>query len=594
MKKTLILVMVASLVTAGAAFAGKNSIVAEPDATFAFGTAGVALGPTSTNNDDTCDISTAPAATLLLPYFEVETSTTTPNPRSTLFTITNVTGFNQVAKVTLWTDWSYPVLDFNIWLSPYDVQAINLRDVIVAGQINGTTGTSGATAANVRNAANPNHVGSASTPGTAAATTCTGLFGQIPGDIAAAVRSTLTTGLAPATGPGSQFYCRTSTTPSTPIAVGYDHGTRAVGYATIDVTNTCTTTLPTSLGYYTGANAEILYDNVLIGDYQNINVTTAANDAGGTPMVHIRAVPEGGPSGSFLTAGGIPAPTNLPYTFYDRYTTGAVDRRIDRRQPLPSQFAARYISPAAAIPATAAFNTDFYVWREGITGNEAVSPTTPPGCEITAPSVPPAGFTLPASVYSNNARLGIANIIRFDERENATALAAPGAGIISPAPTPTTNALPETSRVRISGTPAAPLLPATHAFTMPSAPSGDPGGWVYWNLNNGGSTGAAVGTVAYSANNSTAIGPWSTAGQVAGARGSQNWVVISMQAQGTSGGGTFSADFDAAWLANGCTPAAAPTTGTTLATTGTGIAPSGGVMSCVPGAVGCVNGNATP
>ncbi len=93
MRKALILVMVASLVTAGAAFAGKPSLVAQPDATFTFGTAGVALGPTTTNNDDTCDISVAPAATLLLPYFEVETAAVA-NARSTLFTITNVSGVN--------------------------------------------------------------------------------------------------------------------------------------------------------------------------------------------------------------------------------------------------------------------------------------------------------------------------------------------------------------------------------------------------------------------------------------------------------------------------------------------------------------------
>ena len=62
--------------------------------------------------------------------------------------------------------------------------------------------------------------------------------------------------------------------------------------------------------------------------------------ASGNPMVHIRAVPEGGPAHS--NPG-----TNLPFTFYDRfnlggdtlgagvpYTSGA-NRLIDRRQPLP-------------------------------------------------------------------------------------------------------------------------------------------------------------------------------------------------------------------------------------------------------------------
>src|SRR5687768_15965445 len=95
MRKSLILVMVASLVTV-AAFAGQPSLIAIPDASFAFGTAGAASGPSTTNNDDTCDISVAPAATLLLPYFEVETSAAVDRSiaRSTLFTLTNVSNVN--------------------------------------------------------------------------------------------------------------------------------------------------------------------------------------------------------------------------------------------------------------------------------------------------------------------------------------------------------------------------------------------------------------------------------------------------------------------------------------------------------------------
>jgi len=62
---------------------------------------------------------------------------------------------------------------------------------------------------------------------------------------------------------------------------------------------------------------------------------TTGNYAGGNPMVHLRAVPEGGPPGAL---GGVAVATNLPFTFYDRYTTGFA-RTIDRRQPLPSVFA---------------------------------------------------------------------------------------------------------------------------------------------------------------------------------------------------------------------------------------------------------------
>ena len=120
---------------------------------------------------------------------------------------------------------------------------------------------------------------------------------------------------------------------SCPIAsgeaqVGGNHGgTTAIGYATIDVAATCSVALPIDPTYFA---CEILFDNVLIGDYQDINQSTVTgNYAGGNPLVHIRAIPEGGGAGLGAVA------TNLPFTFYDRYTIGTLSRTFDRRQPLP-------------------------------------------------------------------------------------------------------------------------------------------------------------------------------------------------------------------------------------------------------------------
>src|SRR3954470_23764589 len=127
MKKLLVLAMMATLLMAGSAFAVNRHLTPAPDATFQLGLPGVAGGPTTTNNDDSCDIGVAPAATLLLPYFEVDITNRT---QDTLFTITNTTRFSQIAHVTVWTDWSYPVLDFNIFLTGYDVQGINMADVL--------------------------------------------------------------------------------------------------------------------------------------------------------------------------------------------------------------------------------------------------------------------------------------------------------------------------------------------------------------------------------------------------------------------------------------------------------------------------------
>src|SRR5688500_6677984 len=120
MKKLTVWALLATFVVAGSLFAApQRNIVAE--ATFLSGS------PATTNNDDSCDISVAPAATLLLPYFEVAED---PLGETTLFTITNTSQYPAIAHVVLWTDYSYPVIDFNIYLTGFDVQSINLFDLI--------------------------------------------------------------------------------------------------------------------------------------------------------------------------------------------------------------------------------------------------------------------------------------------------------------------------------------------------------------------------------------------------------------------------------------------------------------------------------
>src|SRR4051794_34608199 len=144
MKKLLVLAMMATLLMAGSAFAvDRHLLTPAPDATFTFGAPGVPVGPTTTNNDDSCDIGVAPAATLLLPYFEVDVTNRT---QTTLFTITNVSRFSQIAHVTVWTDFSFPVLDFNVFLTGYDVQGINMLDILTTGTVASAAGTGPTTA----------------------------------------------------------------------------------------------------------------------------------------------------------------------------------------------------------------------------------------------------------------------------------------------------------------------------------------------------------------------------------------------------------------------------------------------------------------
>ncbi|HYX23827.1 MAG TPA: hypothetical protein VFC23_06720, partial [Thermoanaerobaculia bacterium] len=78
-----------------------------------------------------CTIDAVPAATLLLPYFEVDLNN--PNGLTTLFSVNNASATAVLAHVVVYSDLSVPVLDFNIYLTGYDVQTINLRDILING-----------------------------------------------------------------------------------------------------------------------------------------------------------------------------------------------------------------------------------------------------------------------------------------------------------------------------------------------------------------------------------------------------------------------------------------------------------------------------
>ena len=99
------------------------------------------LGLSSVVYANICAFDPVPAATLLFPFVAFDYN----NPidgTTTLFAITNVSNEAQIVHVTLWTDYSLAVLDFNIVLSGYDVQTLNIRDILIGGQLP-VTGTSG-------------------------------------------------------------------------------------------------------------------------------------------------------------------------------------------------------------------------------------------------------------------------------------------------------------------------------------------------------------------------------------------------------------------------------------------------------------------
>ncbi|HEV2721176.1 MAG TPA: hypothetical protein VG323_14230, partial [Thermoanaerobaculia bacterium] len=356
-------------------------------ATSAFGASFRAGSPSTTNNDDSCDISVQPAATLLLPYFEVDFRSPQSQARSTLFTVQNVSPLPQIAEVTLWTDYAYPGLQFPIFLTGYDVQSINLYDIFARAVVApGPTPAGGGTSVRVTvpanptkgtqpssNLSNPNFLSDVSA-------TCAAIPGTFPPTLLADIQQLFTVGVpvdnALGCAPPPQTFPPTASTP-----VGGTH-INAIGYITIDVVATCQTVKPMSKDYFA---KNLLYDNVLTGDYQIIT-RGDKNYAQGGPMVHIRAVPEGGPAGASTL-------TNLPYTFYDRYTTGFFfNRAVDRRQPLPSTFAPRYIQGG-----NGGFNTALRIWREGIVSGDGA-----------------------CSDFIRNSNMPVTEIVRFDEHENAT------------------------------------------------------------------------------------------------------------------------------------------------------------------------------
>jgi hypothetical protein len=311
------------------------------------------LRDATTDNNASCDISTSPAATLLLPYFEVDVNSHVTKAQNTIFSIINTSRSPQIARVTVWTDSGYPALWFNVFLTGYDVQSISLYDVLARGIV---PATSNASPNGLRSAPNSENAHFVALEG------CAASGGELTAEVLANVQSVLTVGAAASSGA-----CK----------VGTSH-TNAAGYVTVDLVNSCSPVSPLDVGYYSQILA---FENVLTGDYERINPDTlSGNFAGGSPLVHIKAIPEGG---------GPSTTTPLPYTFYDRYTPPNT-RKVDRRQPLPSSFAARFIQGGKA-----QFFTDFVMWREGQAAGTA-------------------------SCTSANATMALEPAVRFDEDENPT------------------------------------------------------------------------------------------------------------------------------------------------------------------------------
>lgn len=291
-----------------------------------------------------------PSASLLIPYFEVALGSS--EGITTLMAITNTLPEPVLAKVVLWSDWALPVGSFHVYLTGFDVQTLNFRD-IMAGQLP----ESGAATSPVGDRSDPN----SSFPG-CDSENVSGSFD------ASFVRRALR---------GDEVGGGCWSSP--------EHPGRAVGYATVDVVNSCSPILPTDEGYFEAEGVGVAANtNALLGDF--FLAEPGENFAQGTPAVHLVADSE------FFAPGDT--------TFYGEYVGFDAS---DARRPLPSSLGMRFISNSSFDG-----GTDLMVWRD-----------------VEEPGKGPADCGDPSRRLNQPWLHSLANVVSFDEEENSARLGGP-------------------------------------------------------------------------------------------------------------------------------------------------------------------------
>ncbi|HKV13049.1 MAG TPA: hypothetical protein VJ725_33215 [Thermoanaerobaculia bacterium] len=317
-----------------------------------------------------------PAATLLLPYFEVDQAN--PNGITTLLTVRNADSAPVVAHVTIWSNLSVPLLDFDVYLTGFDQQTINLRDVLVSGLLP-RTGPS--------DILSPR--GARSGPHSTFGGTCSASPGVAPNYNNPALTASLLSYLQSALTGGY------STVHNGCVAT---HTDNLVGYVTVDAVNKCNLFFPTDVNYFVPGGQGIASNrNVLWGDWFLVDPST--NLAQGDTLVHIEA-----------SADDPRTSTPGSYTFYGRYVGGSA---ADNRERLPSRWNAPLdplVDPTAGQPA------QVLVWRDS--GRVATSfpcgslPSTFPLGSTEISSISEDGLSAPlaADLFSAETQRTVINV----------------------------------------------------------------------------------------------------------------------------------------------------------------------------------------
>jgi hypothetical protein len=238
---------------------------------------------------------------------------------TTLFSINNASAAAVLANVVLWTDLGVPTLGFQVYLTGYDVQTINLRDIF-RGNLPGTA-TDGQ---------DPQDVISPQ------------------GDYSQDINFASCAGILPyqALPPSFVVHLENAHTGRFSSVLGGCAGQdlrdgRIRGYVTVDTVRDCTLKVPSDPGYFGPEGLGVATNqNVLWGDYLYVDPANKYSD--GENLVRVKAFP-----GAFQ-------PGDL--TFYGRYVgmSGA-----DARQPLATTWGSRYVNGGAF-----SGGTDVVAWRD--------------------------------------------------------------------------------------------------------------------------------------------------------------------------------------------------------------------------------------
>ncbi len=233
-----------------------------------------------------CGLVHAPAATILLPYFEVDLEN--PGGRTTLFSVGSVEREPVLAHAVLWTNWGNPALSFDVFVPADGVVSFNLRQVLAGG---------------IAETSPP------SDPPEGWYEGCTDPV-TLPEVDAQELRAILTGRPNPQDG-----LCHSS---------AVEDGRLATGYVTVDVVRDCSGAelrTPFDPGYFSdGGTGLATNDNALIGDFFLID---AGNDyAQGETLVPLLADAE-------------------------RFGYPSFYRRDDNRMPLPAALRSRFLNGGA-------------------------------------------------------------------------------------------------------------------------------------------------------------------------------------------------------------------------------------------------------